>query len=277
MAYAVVTDSTADIPLMLAQEWHIEVVPAILVIEGRQFRDQEDLSREAFYNQLPGYTAPPTTAAPASGAFEQVYARLLEAGYEGVVSFHCASSLSGLYNAARLGAERFGERVTVVDSGQLSMGLGFQVLAAAERAAEGAALTEILAAAASVRRRVRVVAMLDTLEYLRRSGRVSWAQAGLGALLRLKPFVEVREGEVLRLPPVRTRKKGLARLRDMLEQSGPLERLALLHTNAPEDAEALGRALSHAPKHPPVVVHVTPIIGAHVGPRGVGFAVVPQT
>ena len=276
MPYAVVTDSTADVPPALARRWRIEVVPALLVIHGREYRDQEDIRREDFYAQLPHYASPPTTAAPSSLTFERIYARLLDEGYEGVVSLHCPATLSGLHNTARLGARRFGTRVTVVDGGQVSMGLGFQVLAAAEQAVAGAPLEEILAAVASVRRRVRIVAMLDTMEYLRRSGRVSWAQAGLGALLRLKPFVEVREGEVLRLPPVRTRKKGLARLREMLERSGPLERLALLHTNARGDAETLGRDLPNAPERPPVVVHVTPIIGAHVGPQGVGFAIVTK-
>lgn len=274
MPYALVTDSTADIPHGLAQQWNIEVVPAFLIVQGQSFRDRVDITRQAFYQRLPQYDPLPTTAAPSSGVFEQVYARLLEVGYEGVVSVHCAASLSGLYNAARLGAEPFGGRVTVVDSGQLSMGLGFQVLAAAEAAAEGASLSEILVRMASVRQRVCLVAMLDTLEYLRRSGRVSWAQAGLGALLQLKPFVEVREGEVRRLPPVRTRRKGLARLRALLEDCGPLERLALLHTGAREDAEALGRDLPQGPGQPPLVVYVTPIIGAHVGARGVGFAVV---
>lgn len=131
MPYALVPDSTADIPHGLARHWNIEVVPAFLIIQGQSFRDRVDITRQAFYQRLPQYDPPPTTAAPSSGVFEQVYARLLEVGYEGVVSVHCAVSLSGLYNAARLGAEPFGGRVTVVDSGQLSMGLGFQVLAAA--------------------------------------------------------------------------------------------------------------------------------------------------
>ena len=276
MRYAIVTDSTADIPADLARRWGIHVVPAIIVLAGRELRDEEDITRETFYAQLPGYHPPPTTAAASSAAFEAVYRRLLAEGASGVISIHCAATLSGLYNAARLGAEPFGDRVTVIDSGQLTLGLGFQVLAAAEAAAQGASRETILARIASVRQRVRVIAMLDTLEYLRRSGRVSWARAGLGALLRIKPFVEVRESEVISLPPVRTRRKGLARLRALLEAQGPLERLALLHTNAAADAQALGRDLPNAPATPPLLVHVTPVIGVHVGPNGVGFAVVVQ-
>ncbi len=274
MTYAVVTDSTADLPPPLARAWGIEVMPAVIVLAGQERRDGLDLSRERFYRDLPNFHPPPTTAAPASGEFEALYRRLLEAGAQGVLSIHCAATLSGLYNAARVGAQPFGSRVVVVDSGQLSLGVGFQALAAARAAAQGAPLEEILARVAGVRQRVRVVAMLDTLEYLRRSGRVSWARAGLGALLSLKPFVEVRAGEVLSLPPVRTRRKGLARLRQKLADLGPLEALALLHTGRPEQALALAQDLPNAPPEPPLLVPVTPVIGAHVGPNGVGFAAV---
>jgi DegV family protein with EDD domain len=179
--------------------------------------------------------------------------------------------LSSIYQNGLLAAEPFGERVHVVDSGQLTLGLGFQVLEAARVARAGGGVQEVLAAVASVQKRVRLVAMLDTLEFLRRSGRVSWAKARLGSLLQIKPFLEVRDGEVLSLPAVRTRRKGLARLSEHVQAWGALDYLALLHTGASDDAQALLAAAETAGLVlPPMKVLVTTVIGTHVGPRGVG-------
>jgi DegV family protein with EDD domain len=274
MKVAVVTDSTSDLPETLAEENHISTVPATLVIEGQAYLDGPDISRREFYERLPAMTAPPTTAAPASGAFGETYERLLVSGVDQVVSIHAAQQLSGIYNSARVAALDFGERVRVVDSGQVSMGLGFQALAAAESAAAGSPLPEILERIQSVQRRVRVMAMLDTLVYLRRSGRVSWAQASLGSLLRIKPFIELRAGEVRRSGEARTRRKGLARLQRIMIDLGPLERLAMLHTNAEPDARQLAEGLPERITPVELFLNVTTVIGAHVGPAGLGFAAV---
>lgn len=275
MSVAIVTDSTADLSPEQCVRWGVTVVPALVVIGGKALRDGVDLQREDFYRRLETLDPPPTTAAPSSGEFAAVYRRLLDEGAEAVLSIHCASTLSGIYGIARLAAQPFGDRVRVMDSGSLSMGLGFQVLAAAQAARQGATLDEAEQAAHALRPRLHFVAMLDGLEHLRRSGRVSWLQAGMGALLRLKPFVGLREGEVLRLPPVRTRSRGLAQLRRLLEDLGPLEHLALLHTDAEDDARALADGLPNLPEGGAFqVVWVTPVIGVHVGPRGVGFVAV---
>jgi DegV family protein with EDD domain len=274
MQVAIVTDSTSDIPPRLAREVRVSVVPAIIVIDGEDFEDGDGISREDFYRQLPEMLAPPTTAAPASGSFTETYNRLFEGGVDRILSIHVAAQLSAIYNAAHIAAQSFAGRVQVIESGQVSMGLGFQALAAAEMAAAGVPLDQIRNEISSVRRRVRVVAMLDTLEYLRRSGRVSWVQANLGSLLRVKPFLEVREGEVLRLGQVRTRRKGFSHLLENLQSLGPLESLAVLHTNAPEEAASLFEAYGHELPKAPEFINVTSVIGTHVGPNGLGFAAI---
>jgi DegV family protein with EDD domain len=121
---------------------------------------------------------------------------------------------------------------------------------------------------------VRVVAMLDTLEYVRRSGRVSWARAQLGNLLRVKPFLEVRDGEVLRIGEARTRHKGIERLKQLAQGLGALERFAMLHTNAEDEARQILEEINPDLNTSPLVVNVTTVIGTHVGPNGLGFAAV---
>jgi len=161
--------------------------------------------------------------------------------------------------------------VRVVDSLQVSLGLGFQVLEAAQAALNGLSEEAILERLNDVRRRIRLVAMLDTLEYLRRSGRVSWARAGLGSVLRIKPFVELKDGFVERAGEVRTRRKGMAHLIDILRNLGSLEKLGILHSNAPNDARQILASLSPQIPDAPLIVNVTTVIGTHVGPNGLGF------
>lgn len=270
---AIVTDSTADLPAELVDQYCIHVVPNILVIQGKSVEDGNAFSREEFYSALPGMDPLPTTSTASAGTYEQLYARLVEAGFRQILSIHASSKLSGIFNAACLAAQAFSGRVTVVDSLNVSMGLGFQVLAAAE-AALAHPVDGILSILEDVRRRIRVVAMLDTMEYLRRSGRVSWAKARLGELLRIKPFVEIRAGQVLRLGETRTRHSGIQRLLDMLRGLGRLERLAVLHSNAEAEARGMLEALAPDLAAPPLLVNITTVIGTHTGPNGLGFAAV---
>jgi len=275
MKIALVTDSTSDIPEELRQRHCIEVIPAILNLGGKSYEDGNGLSREEFYEQLPKLSVPPTTSAPSVGSFLTRYEQLFAAGASHILSFHPSERLSGIFNAARLAAEQFGERVRVIDSGQVTLGLGFQVLAAAEAIAHGALLDDILELVESVKQRVRVVALLDTIQYLRRSGRVSWAKAMVGELLNIKPLVELRFGIIERLAQVRTRSQGVLRLAESLNSWGPLERLAILHTNAEAAARQLLEELELRLPAPPLVVNVTTIIGTHAGPNGLGLAAVP--
>jgi DegV family protein with EDD domain len=267
---SLVTDSTSDLPPALAAKHSIHVVPTNLIVDETSYEDGMGFTREDFYARLPQMSPPPTTAAPSSGTFEQLYADLFSQGAEQVISIHAASQLTAIYNVARIAAEPYEDRIQVLDSGSLTLGLGFQALAAAEAIAEGSSLPEILHILEDVRRRVRVIAMLDTLEYLRRSGRVSTLRAALGEALRLRLFVEVRDGQVIPLERARTRKKAVARLGEILQSFGPLERFAMLHTNAETDAREFIR--QHHPDA--LLINVTPVIGAHVGPNALGFAFV---
>lgn len=275
MKISFVTDSTSDIPADQASRHGIEIVPAIVNLRGRSYADGIDLSREEFYALLPSLNPPPTTSAPSVGSFQERYEKLLRAGASYILSIHPPNALSGIFNAARLAAQEFGERVKVFDSGQLSLGLGFQVLLAAEAAARGALLEEVTALVEGVRQRVRLAALLETLEYIRRSGRVSWAKAMIGSLLHLQPLVELRHGIVQRLGQARTRAQGILRLTEALDSWGPLERLAVLHTNAEAAARQLLEDVKSKVTVPPLVVNVTTAIGTHVGPNGLGFAAVP--
>jgi DegV family protein with EDD domain len=270
-----VTDSTSDIPGEIALQHGIEVVPALVNMRGRSYADGVDISREEFYDEIPALNPSPTTSSPSVGSFQERYEKLLSNGAEHVVSIHAANQLSGIYNAARLAAQEFGEYVDVLDSGQLSLGLGFQVLMAAEAAARGALLNEVIVLVDSVRQRVRVAALLHSIEYVRRSGRVSWARAAIGSLLNLQPLIELRHGAVIRLGQVRTRVQGVLRLTEALNSWGPLERLAVLHTNAESTARQLLEEVKGKVNFPPLVVNVTTAIGTHVGPNALGFAAVP--
>ena len=205
MKIGFVTDSTSDIPVDLADRYGIQVIPALVNINGKSYADGTEISREEFYTRLPQLKPPPMTSSPSVGAFQQCYEKLFRSGVDFVVSIHPPNALSGIFNAARLAGQEFGQRVKVLDSGQLSLGLGFQVILAAEAAASGAILEDVLAGVESVRKRVRLAALLDSIEYVRRSGRVSWAAAMIGGVLRLQPMIELRYGLVHRLGQARTR------------------------------------------------------------------------
>ena len=275
MKIGFVTDSTADIPTDLAGQHGIEIVPALVNIGGHSYTDGIEISREEFYTRLPNLNPPPTTSSPSVGSFQERYEKLLRAGADFVISLHPPNELSGIFNAARLAAEAFGQRVKVLDSGQISLGLGFQVILAAEAAAHGAILDEVTALVDSLRQRVRLVALLDTMVYIHRSGRVSWAVAKIGGILRLQPLIELRYGIVHRLGQARTRLQGIERLVEALNTWGPLERLAVLHTNAESSARQLFEEVKSKVTVQPLLVNVTTAIGTHVGPNGLGFVGVP--
>jgi DegV family protein with EDD domain len=275
MKIGFVTDSTADIPADLANQYGIQVIPALVNINGKSYMDGMEISREEFYTRLPQLYPPPMTSSPSVGAFQLCYEKLFKAGVDFVVSIHPPNALSGIFNAARLAAQEFGQNVKVLDSGQLSLGLGFQVILAAEAAARGAILEDVLAGVESVRRRVRLAALLDSIEYVHRSGRVSWAVAMIGGVFRLHPLIELRYGLVHRLGQARTRLQGIERLVETLNSWGPLERLAVLHTNAESAAFQLLEDVKAKVSIPPLLINVTTAIGTHVGPIGLGFVAVP--
>ena len=276
MKLGIVTDSTADLPPYLIEQYEIQVVPTVLVLEGKEYKDGIGITREDFYNRLPALQTPPTTAAPSIGDFLTPYQTLLTAGCDHILSIHAASQLTTIVNVAKQAAGDFPGKITVVDSGSLSMGLGFQVLAAAEASDLG--VNASLEAAESARKRLQVKAALDTMEYLKRSGRVPGVVANLGGLLSIKPMVELRDGEVKPVGAVRTARQADDKILNFAISIGEMERLAILHTNAEDRARnLLNRLMNQVRKTIPrdiLFVNVTAVIGTHLGPNGLGFAAV---
>jgi DegV family protein with EDD domain len=271
----IVTDSTSDLPPSLAEELGITVIPSYVNIGDESYRDLIDLSRAEFYRQLPHYPRLPTTAAPAVGTFAETYRQLMGEGATEIISLHVSAELSAMCNSARLGAEDAGTiPIHIFDSRQVSMGLGLLAVLAAREAAAGKAADVILRELEAAIPRTHVFAVLDTLEYLRRSGRVNWAEFSIGTLLRIKPMLHVYEGEVHSLEKVRTRGRAMAQLLAHVAALGPLREIALLHTHDPEGlAEWRALVRPYFPDgYEPVAVEVTPAIGAHVGPGALGVA-----
>ena len=274
----VVTDSTADIPDEVVRELDITVVPVHVIFGTQSYDDGINLSRQEFYERLASANPLPSTSAPSVGEFESAYRRLQDSGAETVISIHIARALSVVQNAALIGADGVpGLSVTLVDSEQVSMGLGWQVIEAARAAKAGKSAAEVVDAAERTKQRVRLYAALDTLEYVRRSGRVGWAAAAIGQLLKIKPLVEVRNGMVLSLDRARTRAHSIQRLKDLIADQGALRGLTVLHTHAIDAARSLAdefRTLYPALSDPIHVVEATTAIGTHVGPNGLGVACV---
>jgi DegV family protein with EDD domain len=218
----------------------------------------------------------PTTAAPSIGEFTGRYERLLEHGCAHVISLHAAGALTAIVGTALQAAQEFDGRVTVVDSLSLSLGLGFQTLAAAEAAEDG--LEAALSAVESTRRRLHVLAALDTLEYARRSGRVPATLSVFGGRLHLKPLVELAGGEIKAIGAVRTTTQANERLAAFFRAGGTIERLAIMHSNAESRSRAftdqIMREYSQSLPRDILMVNVTPVIGTHVGPNALGLAAV---
>lgn len=279
MTIRLVADSTCDLPDDLVQAHQISIIPAYINIGDHSYQDGVDLSRAQFYTDLPGYSTHPTTAAPAPGAFTALFERLVDEGATAIISIHIAGQFSSFFSVAQLGAEAVTRgRVIAFDSQTLSMGIGLQVLGAAADIQAGMGLEDVLARMEERRRRVRVYAGLDTLEFLRRGGRVSFLEAGLGMLLKIKPIMEVNQGEVITAEKVRTSKRVPEKLIELAGRLGPLEALTILHANAQAEAEALKEQMR--PFFPegrmPLTLGITPALGVHIGPGAIGFACLLQ-
>ena len=274
MKIKVVTDSTNDLPPEIVEQHGISVIPMYINIGDQGFQDGIDITRQEFYNRLPQSDPFPTTAAPGIEQFTAAYTRLMESGADQILSIHISSSLSAVMDVASKAAEQFsGIPVTVYDSDQLSLGTGFQVQTAAQAAENGLPMEEILAILKDQSSRSYVFAALDTLEFLKRGGRMNSVMAGLGSLLQIKPILTMHDGKP-GAERVRTKERALQRLIEMTAELGELEQLALVHTNAGEEADALWQQAKHlAPDLvTPLSVDVTPVLGAHLGPGAVGFA-----
>lgn len=275
MSIRIVTDSTCDLPASVVEQYGITVVPLYINFGAQGFLDGVEMTRQEFYERLPSADPPPTTATPGPDALRLAYERLAAEGATKVLSIHISINLSATVDIARIAAqETTAVPVTVLDSQQLSLGTGFLVETAARAAADGHSLGKILALVKEQIPRTYVFAALDTLEYLHRSGRMNGAVARFGELLQIKPLLRMHNGDPT-AERVRTTNGATRRLIQILRDLSPLERLALVHTNAVEKAKTLLQQARHfLPEGNIPMVNITPVIGANIGPGAAGFAVV---
>ncbi len=272
----VVTDSTCDLPQELAREWDVTVVPLHVNFGEQSFRDGVDLDSEEFFRRLPEAKEMPKSSQPSVGEFQRVYEELAETTDQ-ILSIHLSSGFSGTVESARQAARALGDRCTVevIDSTTVSMAMGLAVLAAARAARDGAELDACAEAARSTLRRLRLAITVDTLEYLRRGGRIGRAASFFGGILRIKPILTVRDGEAFPLGRVRTRRKALEEIVKISLEGGAIVEAAVLHATTPEDARFLSEEVSR--RFPDVTVHqgrFGPVLGVHGGPGIIGVAVV---
>ncbi|MFF5211873.1 DegV family protein [Streptosporangium sp. NPDC000396] len=276
---AVVTDSTAYLPRQEISHLGIITVPLQVVVGGRALDDVAQIDGARMSDALRKWV-PVTTSRPTPQRFADAYGEAAARGAAGVVSIHLSGKMSGTVEAARAGAEDSPIPVDVIDSRSIAMGLGFPVLAAAEAAARGATRAEVADAARRCMDSTRSFFYVDTLEYLRRGGRIGAAATLLGSALMIKPLLHIADGAIVPLEKVRTAARAIARLEDLAVQAagtGPVN-VAVQHIDAQSRAEALAVHLSQ--RIPELVktsvVEVGAVIGAHAGPGMLGLTVSPQ-
>jgi DegV family protein with EDD domain len=274
MTIRIVTDSTCDLPPEIVSRLGVTVVPLYINMGLESYLDGVELSREAFYERLLDCDPPPTTSMPPPQSFIEAYERLADEGATEILSLHISETLSAVIDAARLAAREVALPVTLWDSGSLSLGTGFAAWTAATAAAAGRTMDEIVALLQDQRRRTHVFAALDTLEFLRRSGRMNRVMAALGTWLQMKPLLQMNDGTAT-ATRIRTAEAATQKLLALLQERLPLERVALVHTHALDRARALlDRARHLLPQGDILSVDITPVLGAHLGPGAVGFACV---
>ena len=274
MTVHIVTDSTSDISKGLADEHGITVIPLTISFGTESYRDGVDLSADEFYARLQIAKALPTTSQPPPALFQHAYEHLVTRG--DVVSIHLSHKFSGTIETARAAARDIApDNINVVDSTSVSMGLGMCTIAAARVAKAGGTREACVAAAESVAGRLRIAVAFETLEYLRRGGRIGRAQAFLGGLLRLKPILTVKDGETFPVTRVRSRAKALDELFALCTQDKRIDEIAIMHTTTPEEAAALAdRARAARPGVPLHLGRFGPALGVHGGPGMLGLAVI---
>lgn len=277
MTVRIVTDSTCDLPPEVISQYGIYVVPLYINVGNQSYLDGIDLTRDEFYQRLPNFPQQPTTAVPSPQKFRAMYDALAGEGASEVLSIHISTSLSAIVNVAQVAAEETTTLpVTVLDSRQLSLGTGFLVETAAKLAQAGATVSNILVALNEQIKRTHVFAALDTLQFLRRSGRMNAVVSAIGELLQIKPFLKMYDGKAS-AEKVRTRSHAMKRLVELLREFGPYEKVALLHSVATDRAKTLlDEVRDLLPEGEIWFEQINPVLGAHIGPGVIGFACVSK-
>jgi DegV family protein with EDD domain len=272
----IVTDSTSDLPPQVASELGVSVVPLSVIFGDEVYKEGVEIGHDLFYDKLVTSKAHPTTSAPSVGDFLAAYETLLKETKE-IISIHLASKLSATYDVACQAARQMtekGARIEVIDSNLISLGLTFVVAAAARAARSGASAKEIRALVERTIPRVHLFVALDTLEYVRRGGRIGRARAFLGAVLKVKPILSLRDGELHPEERVRTRALAIERLFQIATSYPRIEEVAVAYTTNPQDAEMMKRRIEAAlPDARTQLTRLGPVLGVHGGPGVLGVGV----
>jgi DegV family protein with EDD domain len=273
MAVRVVTDSACDLLPETCEALGIEVVPLTIRFGDREYVDRKELSSDEFWRQLESSSVLPETAAPSVGAFEEAFRRLHDEGADGIICVSLSAHLSATMQSAQVAAKALDGLcpIEIVDSATASMGIGILALYAARRSADGADLATITREVTERRDRETLFASLDTLEYLRKGGRIGGAQAMLGSMLSIKPIITVINGSVEQAGKVRTRSKALRFMTDRIPE-GKVESVCVMHSGAPDIDEFLDLVRPKVSGAEIVVGRLGPVVGVHVGPRAIGLA-----
>lgn len=273
----IVTDSVADLPHDLMQEWHIGLIPTFVNYNGQSYADDgTQLDRQAYYQHLKIARDLPTTAAPPPALAQQILEEIA-ADCDHVVCIHVPAQFSATFNNVRLGAQALdADKFTFIDSGTLTMGIGMQVIAAARTAQATGDLAQVIAEVERVRQHQRLYAIIDTMEYVRRSGRVNTLVAAVGTLLNIKPIVTVYDSAIKPMQRIRTMAKATNRLEELIREAAPFDSLIMLHVqNAPSARALLERIADVAPQDTPIV-EVGPTLGTHIGHGSIGVTFLPK-
>jgi DegV family protein with EDD domain len=273
-----VTDSVADLPAHLIEKWDITVVPAVVTYGGNSYDDDGvQFVREDVYAALEGMDNLPTTAAMSSETSREGIEAAFNKGADHVIILTIPAKLSGVYNSMRIAMREFPEdRVTLIDSYQLSMGVGWQALIGAETAAQTGSVAQTVAAIKQVQKHQDTYALLSTLKYLRRSGRVSGLTASIGALLDLKIVLKVGDGELKSEAKVRTNKRAINTTLDLVRSHAPFDRMAIMHANDLDRAQMLLDRLKDVAPPEVEIGTICPAIGVHGGPGIIGVTTVSK-
>jgi DegV family protein with EDD domain len=276
-AVRVVTDTACDLPDDIVNEFGVRLVPLRIRFGAEEFVDRVELSTKEFWARCADFDGLPSTAAPSPGQFQEAFEAMAGEGAEGVVCVNLSSRLSATIEAARAAANDVGVPVRVVDSLSVTLGHGLVVIAAAEAAAAGATLDEVAAAAEDASGTMKLYGAIDTLENLKRGGRIGGARALLGSMLSIKPVIELRSGIVEEESKQRTRGKSLRYLADKVKAAGPLQRLAVFSADAPDVSDFLAMLDGLETRDRTLLGEVGPVIGTHAGPRAIGVAWIPAS
>jgi DegV family protein with EDD domain len=274
----IVTDSACDLSEELVKEHNISVVPLTIRFGTEELEDRRQLTPAEFWQRCAASKELPATAAPSPGAFQTAYQQAVDDGAEAVLCLTISSKVSGTYDSARTAAETFTAKpIRVVDTFSLTMGQGLLVIAAAEDAAAGMGLDDLVDATQDRIPRTRIYGVIGGLEHLQRGGRIGGARALVGSLLNIKPVIQLKDGEVAEESKQRTRAKALAYLTAKVATDAPVERIAVADGACDDFADVLARMKDIATEHPLLSVDLGPVVGTHAGPNTVGVCYIVPT